>query len=78
MGVLIGWLIADREHPVATVILFVICLVIWFWDATFGIRMLVASIDRPMFRPDLVMYFMTLFFHAAGLVGHVGCPRKAA
>jgi hypothetical protein len=79
MGVLIGWLIADREYPVATVILFVICLAIWFLGRDlFWVRMLVASIDRPMFRPDLVMYFMTLFSHAAGLAigGMLVRPRK--
>jgi hypothetical protein len=78
-GVLIGWLIADREHPIPTVILFVICSVIWFLGRDlFWVKMLVQSMDRPMFRPDLIMYFMTLFSEAAGLVigGILVRPRK--
>jgi hypothetical protein len=80
-GVLIGWLIADREHPVPTVIVFVICMVIWFLGRDFfWLRMLVQAIDRPMFRPDLIMYFMTMLAEAVGLVigGMLVRPRKLA
>jgi len=80
-GMLIGWLIADREHPIPTVVLFVVCLFIWFLGRDlFWVKMLIASIDRPMFRPELVMYFMTLFSEAAGLVigGMLVRPGKLA
>ena len=80
-GVLIGWLIADREHPVPTVMLFTICVIIWYLGSDFfWVKMLVASVNRPMFRPDLVMYFMTMSSEASGLI--IGAmlvrPRKPA
>ena len=79
-SVLIGWLIADREHPLPSVILFAICLSVWFLvgDDLFWIKMLVGSVERPMFRPDLVMFFVTLFSQDAGLVigGMLVHPRR--
>lgn len=69
IGVLIGWLIADREHPLPTAILFAICVSIWFLGHDlFWVRLLIASADRPMFRPELVMFFVTFFSQDVGLV----------
>jgi hypothetical protein len=78
-GVLVAWLIADREHPVTTVALFATCNVIWYMGRDlFWVRMLMESMHRPMFRPDLVMYFMTLLSYSAGLAIGVMMvrPRK--
>jgi hypothetical protein len=79
IGILIGWLIADREHPLPTVILFAICISIWFLGRDLSwIRLLIASVDRPMFRPEIVMFFLTFVSQDVGLVigGALVRPRK--
>lgn len=78
-GILIGWLIADREYPLPTVILFAICISIWFLGRDlFWVKLLIASIDRPMFRPEIVMFFLAFFSYDLGLVigGALVNPRK--
>jgi hypothetical protein len=81
VGVMIGWLIADREHPLPTVILFMSCMSIWFLGSDlFWVKMVVASVDRPTFRPEIVLFFMTFFSENAGLLigGMLVRPRKPA
>jgi len=69
IGVSIGWLIADREYPLPTVILFVICISIWFLGRDLAwVRLMIESIDRPMFRPEIVMFFLTFVSQDVGLV----------
>jgi hypothetical protein len=81
LGVLIGWLIADREQPLPTVIMFVICESLWFLghDLSWA-KLLVASVDRPMFRPDVVQFLMAFVLQNVGLVigGMLVRQRKEA
>jgi hypothetical protein len=78
IGVLIGWLIADREHPLPTVILFTICISIWYLGRDLSwVKLLIASVDRPMFRPEIVMFSLTFVSQDVGLViGGVLAPRR--
>jgi hypothetical protein len=79
IGIFIGWLIADREHPLPTVMVFAIIVSIWFLGHDlFWVRLLIASVDRPMFRPDVAMFFLTFFSQYVGLVigGALVRPRK--
>ncbi|HEX3878038.1 MAG TPA: hypothetical protein VHW24_13690 [Bryobacteraceae bacterium] len=81
LGVLIGWLIADREQPLPTVIMFVICESLWFLGHDLSwVKLLVASVDRPMFRPDIVEFFMAFVLQNVGLVigGMLVRQRKEA
>jgi hypothetical protein len=69
IGLLIGWLIADREHPLPSVILFAICISIWFLGRDLSwVRLLITSVDRPMFRPEIAMFFLTFVSQDVGLV----------
>jgi hypothetical protein len=81
VGVLIGWLIADRDHPLPTVILFMSCMSIWFLGRDLvWVKLLVTSVDRPMFRPYIFILFVTFFSENAGLLigGMLVRPRKPA
>jgi len=56
------------------VILFAICISIRFLGRDlFCVNLLIASVDRPMFRPEIVMFFLTFVSQNVGLV--IGAAR---
>ena len=78
-----GWTVArtHRSHQVPMVFAFLVCFLFGYVYGNFSwISMVFAGfIDDPRARPYLVMFLMTSFLTAAGILtgGLIACPRKA-